>query len=287
MTDYQLLDAGDHQRLEQWGEYRLIRPDATASWPQQPLLEWQQADAIYTGSSVQDGTWNCPRNHLPERWPVQLGEYTFSVGLGSSKHVGLFPEQFSQWEELARIIRLHTSEYPAPIHFLNLFAYTGAASIIATKAGAFTTHVDSSAPAIGRAKINQQLNGLADNSIRWIKEDVLTFVQREVRRGHHYDIVALDPPAYGHGVKGEKFSLQKQLPLLLSEVRNLLSEKPLAIFVTTYSGEWQPAKLASICQSLFVDARVESKPLMLNITSTGDELTTGSWAVIQFLPDKR
>jgi len=280
MQGYQLIDAGQGQRLEQWGPYCIIRPDSTAQWPAQPIPQWQHADAQYRVTSGQNGSWEMYKP-FPEKWSISLEEWVFSVGFGSSKHLGLFPEQLEQWKVLRDLITTNAHQFSAtkPLSFLNLFAYTGAASIAATSAGAFTTHVDSSAPAIGRAKENQALNNLDPHSIRWIKDDVMTFVQREVRREKKYDIIALDPPAFGHGSHGEQFSIRKTLPLLLTEVRKLLSDKALAVFITTYTADWGPTELKTLCSSIFPDSELKISPLTLQ-AETGIELTTGNWAYL-------
>lgn len=279
MNTFSLLDAGNCARLEQWGPYRLIRPDPTAFWPRQALLEWQKPDAVFRGTSVLNGTWETSKA-IPQSWSVKMGLWSFAIGLSSSKHVGLFPEQMPQWQVLNTLIEENKVRFEEPIRFLNLFAYTGAASIVATKAGAFTTHVDSSSPAIGKAKENQLLNDLPSNSIRWIKEDVITFIQREIRRGKHYDIISLDPPAYGHGTKGEHFSLQKDLLLLLEAVRTLLSEKAIAVIVTIYSENLQGVDFGRACQTVFPSAITTIHPLELHMASTHTALTTGRWAKI-------
>ena len=281
MQTYQLLDSGNQQRLEQWGPFRLIRPDPVAIWPQLLLPEWNDIDAIYHGTTVQNGSWEQVRP-LPASWVISVGEWHFTVGLGASKHLGLFPEQLEQWQSLATLIKKQTPTFTEPIRFLNLFAYTGAASIAATTAGAFTTHVDSSSPAIGRAKENQKLNGLNERSIRWIKEDVLTFVQREIRRGKTYDLIALDPPIYGHGANGEQFSLAKEFPLLLKEVHKLLSDKAIAIFITTYSTTFDAASLSEICTMTFPGASVSTQPLQLSTNTSQPILTTGNWTILRY-----
>lgn len=282
MQTYQLLDAGDQQRLECWGDFRLIRPEPSAKWPKHALSEWQQADALYQGTSVQNGTWKQLRS-IPEKWTVELDQWQFVVGLGGSKHLGLFPEQLDQWRILDALVTKNLSAFSEPIRFLNLFAYTGAASVVATMAGAFTTHVDSSSPAIGRAKENQKLNHLDERSIRWIKDDVVTFVQREIRRGHHYDVIALDPPAYGHGTQNERFSIYRQLPLLLKEVKKLLSDKALALFLTTYSEKWHEDDVHVLCQNHFNNVRVTTQSLSLRATISDVSLTTGAWALVELV----
>ena len=281
MQTYALLDTGDGLRLEQWGPYKIVRPEPSAHWNKTEEAPWSSADAIYTGSSVQNGSWDV-HTSVPDSWPISLGQWQFSIGLGSSKHVGLFPEQLEQWELLHEVLSRKAPAFTEPIRCLNLFAYTGAASIVAAMAGAFTTHVDSSAPAIGRAKENQALNKLSPTSIRWIRDDVLTFVQREIRRGHFYDVICLDPPAYGHGTKGERFSVEKDFTLLLMEVQKLLSKTAIAVFVTTYSDNRSPQELNTRCQTVFPQATITAKPLTLITESTQRPLSTGSWAVAQF-----
>jgi len=278
-TDYALIDSGDQQRLEQWGPYVTIRPEPTATWPKQPVPAWQTANAIYQGTTATNGRWLI-KHPLPATWPITLGEWQFAVGLGQSKHLGLFPEQLEQWQTLANLIRSAKPKFPEPIRYLNLFGYTGAASIVATKAGAFTTHVDSSSPAIGRAQLNQSLNGLDPRSIRWIRDDVLTFVEREIRRNKTYDLISLDPPAFGHGAHGEQFSLRKNLTHLLSEVHKLLSMKALGVFVTVYSDDWTVAELTELCSTIFIDTAITGSTLQLTEATAGKALTTGIWAYI-------
>lgn len=280
MNSYTLLDAGGFQRLEQWGEYTLVRPEPSAHWPKQNILQWQSADAEYQSSAASGGQWK-RYSQVPDRWPVTIGTLQFIVGLGSSKHTGLFPEQLQQWQALDKLIREHSTKFTQPIRVLNLFAYTGAASCVAAAAGAFTTHVDSSAPAIGRAKENQAANNLSERSIRWIRDDVLSFVRREIKRGNQYEIICLDPPAYGAGIKGERFSFIKEIETLLTDVSELLSEKALTVFLTTYNKHADSNTVAALCQTIFPEKKVQLRPLSLRIASTGLELTTGTWVDIQ------
>ena len=278
-TGYALLDSGDHLRLEQWGPYVTIRPEPTANWPKELLPAWQTADAIYQGTTATNGHWLI-KHPLPTTWPITLDAWQFAVGLSQSKHLGLFPEQLAQWQTLTNLIATAKPTFPEPIRYLNLFGYTGAASIVATKAGAFTTHVDSSSPAIGRAQINQSLNGLDPHSIRWIRDDVLTFVEREIRRTKSYDLISLDPPTFGHGTHGEQFSLSKNLKQLLSKVQQLLSVKALGVFVTVYSNDLTVADLTQLCKKIFIDAKITGSTLELIETTSGKALTTGSWVYI-------
>lgn len=280
MDTYQLLDTGDQQRLEQWGPYRIIRPEPTAQWARQNPPAWQTPDAIFQGATAGQGTWEQHRP-LPVTWSITLGRWQFAIGLGSSKHLGLFPEQLVQWQLLYHRISGTKTTNDEPVRCLNLFAHTGAASIAAATAGAYVTHVDSSAPAIGRAKENQALNSLDSRSIRWIRDDVLSFVQREHRRGKQYELIVLDPPAYGHGAKNKRFILQKQLPLLLREVQKILSEKAIGVLLTVYTNDISPNELAAECNTVFTNAVTETNHLGLEQESSNRLLTTGSWAYIQ------
>ncbi|WP_461433831.1 class I SAM-dependent methyltransferase [Hoeflea alexandrii] len=236
---YQLLDmglneAGQGEKLEQYGSLRIVRPEAQALWSRGlPDSEWTKADAVFTGDTDEDGIgrWAFPNVPLGETWPMKLLGVDFHGRLTSFRHVGVFPEQIAHWRWMAERI----TDSRRPLKVLNLFGYTGVASLVAAKAGAEVTHVDASKKAIGWARENQALARLEDRPIRWICEDAMKFIAREERRGNRYDIILTDPPKFGRGPNGEVWQLFEHLPLMLDICRELLSPKPVGLVLTAYS----------------------------------------------------
>ncbi|QKV19558.1 class I SAM-dependent rRNA methyltransferase [Oricola thermophila] len=233
-ANYALLDCGDGEKLERYGPYRIIRPEAQAIWAKRlPPAEWEKADAIFTGDTDEEGLgrWRFPDRPLGETWEMAFDTIAYFGRFTSFRHVGVFPEQAVHWRDMANRIRKADRQ----IRVLNLFGYTGVASLVAAEAGAHVTHVDASKKAITWARENQELAGLQDRPIRWICEDALKFVQREARRGNAYDIILLDPPAYGRGPAGEVWQLFENLPDMLDGCRDILSEQPVMLTLTAYA----------------------------------------------------
>lgn len=220
--DFRLLDSGDGYRLEQWGPYRLARPDPQCIWERHlPASEWAKADARFEARG-EKGEWNA-RKSLPGFWQVahrlQSGVKTaLAARLTAFKHTGIFAEQAANWEWMAEVLEGKTKRT-----VLNLFGYTGAATMVLTKLGHFVTHVDASKPAIGWAKENQQLNGFPADAIRWILDDAVKFVQRELKRGQRYHGILLDPPAFGHSPRGGTWKFNDDVPALLEDCAALLA----------------------------------------------------------------
>jgi 23S rRNA (cytosine1962-C5)-methyltransferase len=230
--DYILLDSGNGFKLEQYGPYRLVRPEAEAVWtPALPDAEWKKANATYKPSPEENGGHWEFRGKPIEQWQLTYPNLKFTAQFSGSRHVGIFPEQACQWDWADQVIR--TS--PAKPKVLNLFGYTGLASIAAASAGSQVTHVDASKKVVLWAKENQVLSGVDPSSIRWIVDDVMKFVQREARRGSRYDGIILDPPKFGRGPKGEVWEFYKLLPSLLMACKEILTPKPLFIQLTAYA----------------------------------------------------
>ena len=232
--DFHLIDSGNGLKLEQYGPYRIVRPDAQALWPRAlPDHVWEGADAIFTGDTDEDGMgrWRFPREALGETWPLKLLDIDFLGRFTAFRHVGVFPEQIAHWTWMKQQVEAAGR----PVRVLNLFGYTGVASLVAAKAGAEVTHVDASKKAIGWARENQQLSRLERAPIRWICEDAMKFIQREERRGNTYDIILTDPPKFGRGPNGEVWQLFDHLPLMLDICRGLLSRNPIGLVLTAYS----------------------------------------------------
>jgi 23S rRNA (cytosine1962-C5)-methyltransferase len=233
-ADYALLDSGDGEKLERYGPLKIVRPEAQAIWAKRlPQTEWQSADATFTGDTDEEGLgrWRFPGKPLDETWPMAFDGIAYFGRFTSFRHVGVFPEQAAHWRDMA--VRIEGAG--RSVRVLNLFGYTGIASLVAAKAGAHVTHVDASKKAIGWARENQHLAGLDDRPIRWICEDALKFVQREARRGNSYDIILLDPPAYGRGPNGEVWQLFENLPEMLDTCRDILSPEPIMMTLTSYA----------------------------------------------------
>ena len=239
--DFALIDSGHGRKLERYGRYRIVRPEAQALWsPRLPEAEWERADAVFTGAKDEDsdGRWRYAKP-IGETWPMSwslprsLGarEVRFLGRFTAFRHVGFFPEQEMHWAWFADIC----AGAGRPLKVLNLFGYTGIASFVAAMAGAQVTHVDASKKAVGWARENQEMSGIADLPIRWIVDDAVKFVQRELRRGSRYDGIILDPPKFGRGPNGEVWDLNESLPEMMRMCRQLLADDALFLCLSAYS----------------------------------------------------
>lgn len=230
---YALLDSGREQKLERYGDVLLARPDPQALWEKRlGEGEWAKAQGRYERKG-KEGIWHA--QNLPESWHISFGGFNFLIKPNSFKHTGLFPEQLSNWEWIA---------LQKPKTVLNLFGYTGGATLAAAKVGAKVTHVDASKTAVAWARENAKLSGLEDAPIRWITEDALTFVKREIKRGTKYDAVVMDPPAFGHGPAGELWKVEEDFLELMKLLPQLLSEKPLFVLINGYAAGYSPLAFA-------------------------------------------
>jgi 23S rRNA (cytosine1962-C5)-methyltransferase len=230
---YRLIDSGAGEKLEQYGPYRIVRPEAQALWQRSLPGIWDKADALFTGDTDEDGMgrWKFPKAALGETWPMHLLGVDFHGRFTAFRHVGVFPEQLAHWSWMKE--KVETAGRPVKV--LNLFGYTGVASLVAASAGAEVTHVDASKKAIGWARENQTLGRMEKLPIRWICEDAMKFIQREERRGSKYDIILTDPPKFGRGPNGEVWHLFDHLPLMLDVCREILSPKAIGLVLTAYS----------------------------------------------------
>ncbi|TWH30802.1 MULTISPECIES: class I SAM-dependent rRNA methyltransferase [unclassified Aminobacter] len=274
-ADYALLDSGDGRKLEQYGPYRIDRPEGQAIWKRAlPEREWAKADAIFTGDTDEEGMgrWRFPKAPLGETWPMRFDDTDYLGRFTSFRHVGVFPEQATHWHFMEELIR----KAKRPVRVLNLFGYTGLASLVAARAGAEVTHVDASKKAIGWARENQELARLTDKPIRWICDDAMKFVEREERRGSRYDIILFDPPAYGRGPKGEVWQLFDHLPAMADVCREILTPKPLAVVLTAYSIRASFFAIHTLMRDTFagMGGRVESGELVIREKSAGRVLST-------------
>lgn len=232
--DYQLIDCSEGEKLERWGKYLLIRPDPQIVWSlseKQKSPLWQKADARYLRSKTGGGHWEVYRK-LPDVWKIGYKGLAFGIKPMGFKHTGLFPEQAANWDWMQGIIKNSGRD---DVNVLNLFAYTGGATVAVSKAGASVCHVDASKGMVGWAKENAGLSGLAERPIRYIVDDVKKFVEREIRRGRKYDGIVMDPPSYGRGPNGEVWKIEQELFDLIALCTKVLSDKPLFFLINTYT----------------------------------------------------
>lgn len=230
--DYKLIDSADGEKLEYWGKYLLRRPDPQAVWSVKSEKDlWNKTDAWYHRSNSGGGKWQFFNKKLPERWTINYGDLTFNIKPMGFKHTGLFPEQAVNWDWFSGLIRSANR----PIRILNLFAYTGGATVAALSAGAEVVHVDASKGMVTWAKENVISSGLADKPVRYIVDDVKKFVAREFRRGRQYDAIIMDPPSYGRGPSGEVWKIENELYPLIEDCMKILSDNPLFFLINSYT----------------------------------------------------
>ena len=273
--DYRLLDAGDKDKLERWNSVVLVRPDPQAIWSKNDPALWTKYDAVYHRSSKGGGSWEF-RKKLPEYWTVSYRDLVFKVSPTNFKHTGLFPDQAVNWDWLADLV----SKANRPVKALNLFGYTGGATMALSKAGCSeVVHVDAAKGMVSWAKENMVLNHLEDHVIRFIVDDALKFVQREQRRGNHYDIILMDPPSYGRGPNNELWKIEDQLETLISEAAKILSEEPVAFLVNGYTTGFSASALNNLLirhlLSRYPDGKVETVEIGLPIKNSNLVLPCG------------
>ena len=277
--DYELIDCSKGERLERWGEQILIRPDPQVIWdtPRRDI-RWRQADARYSRSSTGGGAWD--KRDVPESWRVRYGELTFNVKPMNFKHTGLFPEQAANWDWAMEKIK----KAGRPVSVLNLFAYTGAATVAALSAGASVCHVDAAKGMVAWAKENAVSSNVADKSVRWIVDDCAKFVEREIRRGHKYDAIIMDPPSYGRGPGGEVWKLETNLMPFVRLCAGVLSDEPLFVLINSYTTGLSASTIGYVAQTAFAGRKghVESRELGLPVTATGLNLPCGAACRMEF-----
>ncbi len=273
-TDYELLDCSCGEKLERWGSYTLVRPDPQAIWQtDRTRPEWKRPDAIYRRSETGGGCWN--KNRLPGDWEICYDELKFRVKPMSFKHTGLFPEQAANWDWFMEKIRTAGR----PIRVLNLFAYTGGATVAALAAGASVCHVDAAKGMVAWAKENAAASGLIEKPVRWIVDDCAKFVEREIRRGKKYDAIIMDPPSYGRGPDGEVWKLEQNLWPFFARTMELLSDEPLFVLLNAYTTGLSASTLLYIVQSVLsprFGGCAEAQELGLPVTASGLSLPCGA-----------
>ncbi len=274
--DYQVLDTSDGEKLELWGGYKLIRPDPQVIWNTPRGKEWKKPNAHYHRSKKGGGEWEFI--DLPEEWTIHYRDLSFRLKPFNFKHTGLFPEQAVNWDWFSGIIRKAVSS-GRKVKVLNLFAYTGGATVAAAKAGAQVTHVDAAKGMVTWARENASISGLADAPIRWLVDDCGKFVEREIRRGNKYDAIIMDPPSYGRGPKGEIWKIETSIYPFLMNACKLLSDDPLFVLVNSYTTGLQPAVLSYLLHTA-IDADhegvVEAAEIGLPVALNGLVLPCGA-----------
>ena len=266
--DYELLDTSDGERLERWGDIILIRPDPQIIWSTEknnPL--WRSAHARYHRSNKGGGHWETYKK-VPDRWTIGYGDLVFNIKPMGFKHTGVFPEQAVNWDFAAEKIRQENR----PVKVLNLFGYTGCATLSCMNAGASVCHVDASKGMVQWAKENAQSSGIADKPVRWLVDDCVKFVQREIRRGNRYDGIIMDPPSYGRGPGGEVWKLEEQLYSLVDLCKQVLSNNPLFFILNSYTTGLSPAVMEYLLGVMLQNpfgGRVSRDAIGLRVTETG------------------
>jgi 23S rRNA (cytosine1962-C5)-methyltransferase len=280
--DYRLIDTSGGDRLEKWGDITLIRPDPQIIWKNpSPAPEWDSADAKYNRSSSGGGSWDY-RRKLPESWQIKYGGLTFLVKPTGFKHTGLFPEQAVNWDLCGELIRGAGRE----ISVLNLFAYTGGATLACAAAGAKVCHLDAVKNMVEWGKENARLSGLSDRPIRWITDDAMKFLGREIKRGNRYDGIILDPPSYGRGTNGELWKLEDCIYELMERCTAVLSDKPLFLLLNSYTTGLSPSVMAYLLEMTVgrkYKADITAEEIGLPVERTGMAIPCGNTAIAKFI----
>lgn len=280
--DYCLIDTSEGERLERWGDITLIRPDPQIIWKCSSLhSKWNNADAKYIRSSTGGGHWEYSKD-LPESWRIRYKSLTFKVKPTGFKHTGLFPEQAVNWDYCTELIK----NANRPIKVLNLFAYTGGATLACAAAGASVCHLDAVKGMVEWGKENAQLSGLKDKPIRWIVDDALKFLNREIKRGSKYEGIILDPPSYGRGTNGEMWKLEDCIHELMLKCTEVLSEQPLFILLNSYTTGLSPSVMAYLLKmtvGMKFKTDIEAEEIGLPVKNTGLAIPCGNTAIVHFI----
>jgi 23S rRNA (cytosine1962-C5)-methyltransferase len=281
--EYELIDSGEEEKLERFGDVVLSRPDPQALWPRRLSKEvWAAADGVFFRRG-KDGEWRFAKSPMPKSWPIEFGGLKFLIKPTAFKHVGLFPEQAANWDWLRAIITQDITQEPTghTVEVLNLFGYTGGATLACAQAGAKVVHVDGSKSAIAWARENAALSGLADRPIRWILDDARAFVEREIKRGREYDGIIMDPPSFGHGADKELWKIEEHFLPLLADCMKILKPKtaessgPLFFIINGYSAGYSATAYGNNLLALKekFGGTIETGELMIHESKTADAVT--------------
>ena len=273
--DYELLDTGDGMKLERWKDIFLLRPDPQVIWPYKNTPDKKHIHAIYSRSSSGGGSWDFLKK-VPEKWNIAWRDLTFSVRPMGFKHTGLFPEQAVNWDWMRALIKNSSRK---EINVLNLFGYTGGATVACASAGARVCHVDAAKNMIAIGKENLAISGLSDAPVRWIVDDCIKFVQREIRRGNKYDGIILDPPSYGRGPGGELWHLEDMLYPFMESCAQVLKDEPLFLLLNSYTTGLQPLVLRNVIEKTVCSrfgGRVDAQEVGLRVSGQNIILPCGA-----------
>lgn len=269
--DYELIDSGSGEKLERFGNIIISRPDPEAIWSKSDIKLWSKADLNYVrrGNS---GNWNVlSKKQIPNSWNIEYGNLNFIIKPTSFKHIGIFPEQKAQWEWIEEVLKGKKAKV------LNLFAYTGGATLAAARTGAEVVHVDASKSAVSWARENAGVSGLSDTPIRWIVDDCMVFLRREIKRGNKYDCIIMDPPAFGHGPKDELWKIEEHFSELIDLCHQVLSENPIAVILNGYTAGYSSIAYQNILKDMMKDfsGKIESGELAIQESNSDRLLPCG------------
>ena len=276
--DYEVIDTSGGSKLERWGQYYLVRPDPQVIWNTPKTdVHWKKWNGYYHRSNKGGGEWEF--NNLPDEWTINYKDLKFCLKPFAFKHTGLFPEQAANWDWFSSLIKEAKANDPEKdINVLNLFAYTGGATIAAAAAGAKVTHVDAAKGMVGWAKENARISGLENAPIRWLVDDCVKFVEREIRRGNKYDAIIMDPPSYGRGPKGEIWKLEECVFSFIEKTADILADKPLFVLVNSYTTGLQPAVISYMMNTVYTSrfgGKAAADEVGLPVTKNGLILPCG------------
>ena len=275
---YNLIDTGNRSKLEVVGPYKIVRPAPQAIWSPQSPHVWQQADAVYKRDAKGGGDWEW-RRQVKREYDILFADLAMRIRLTDFGHLGLFPEQASNWQWIKDVIRARLSNRPANLHVLNLFAYTGASTLVASQAGAHVVHVDAAKGIVDWARENAKISHLDSRPIRWIVDDAIKFVQREIRRGNQYHGIILDPPSFGRGPKGQVFKIENQLLPLLDGCRQLLDQNACFVLYTGHTPGFTPLVMQNQLLELVQERKgqIDSGEMAI-LDEFGRHLPSGTYA---------
>lgn len=278
--DYELIDSGNGEKLERFGDYVLARPCSQAIWSksEDKVLDWEQADAHFNRKNGLN--WS-GRDRLPPEWTVDIHGIRMKLATTDFGHLGIFPETISLWKKIQETIHRCQKDLKKPFRFLNLFAYSGGATLAAAQAGAHCCHVDASKGMVQWARENAQLNQLQDHPIRWIVDDVNKFLRREIKRGRHYDGILLDPPSFGRGRSGELYKIEHALVETLENVKKVCQEESGFVLLTSHTPGFTPTVLSNLLKKTFIKGNIsQGEMLLLGNESNNLNIPSGTWSCL-------
>jgi 23S rRNA (cytosine1962-C5)-methyltransferase len=275
MNEYELLDSGHGRKLERFGKITLDRPCAQAVWNPSHAKLWKKANAFFTRK--QGLEWR-GRDKLPDSWIAEVNGVKMKLSTTDFGHLGVFPETRAMWDWIRDTLGKENKRRNEPLNFLNLFAYSGGATLAAAQGGAHCCHVDASKGMVAWARENANLNGLADHPIRWIVDDVNKFLTREIKRGRRYDAILLDPPSFGRGKGGELYKIEQALLETLQLVQKVMSDKPCFVYLTSHTPGFTPIVLKNLIQQLLGEAKLDCGEMLLTGSGSTFTVPSGTWA---------